>query len=119
MSDLPDINNISGALAGAFLFVALGMQFFGFFVIEPAWIGNIVGWASMFFYLNAALYYLRYAYGGKDAWRNAALIFLAGLFICTICYFYNPALRPSVKSFFDRIGVNLASGYVPRRHRGR
>ena len=105
-------------MIGAFLFVAVGMQFFGFFVIEPAWIGNIIGWASMFCYLYMALFCFR-LFEIKVAARNALLVFLAGLLICAACYVYAPPARPSVKKFFDSIGVNLATGYQPRKHRGR
>ena len=119
MYDLWLIENLSFAMAGAFLLIALGMQFFGFFVIEPLWLGNIIGWAAMLPYLLAALYYLRAFYGTKDAVRNAALVFLAGLLICAACFLYAPQMRPSVKKFFQSIGVDPATGYKPRTHRRR
>jgi len=111
--------NLSYAMFGAFLFIALGMQFFGFFVIEPVWLGNIIGWASMLSYVYAALFHLRVFYGSEGAARNTVAIILAGLLLCAVCFIFAPQMRPSVKSFFQSIGVDPATGYKPRTHRRR
>ncbi len=110
---------LSGGLAAVFIFIAVVLQFFGFFVVEPAWIGNIVGWSSMFFYFNGALYYLRYAWGEQNTARNTVAVILVGLLLCAMGFVFGPGMRPAVKSFFDSIGVNLATGYKTPTHRGR
>lgn len=117
MDDMPEMSIAMGALAAYFAFIGLAMQFFGFFMIEPAGIGVIIGWASLVPYFMAAIYYLSYSSGEKYSIRNTALIFLAGLLVCALCYRINPGIRPSVKSFFERTGINLATGYEPRSHR--
>lgn len=119
MDEMPKISTIYIGLAGVFFFIALVMQFYGFFIIEPAWIGEKVGWGSMFFCLMASAYFYAYFAGTKNALRNTLIVLLAGLFVCTLCYVYGPQLRPSVKAFFKNIGVDPATGYKPRVHRRR
>lgn len=119
MDQLPKVYTVYGGLAGVFAFIAFAMQFLGFFIIEPVWLGNIIGGASIYFYFMAATYYYAFAAGTKNALRNAFLIFLFFALMSALCYFYNPGIRPAVKGFFDRLGINLATGYKPKEHRGR
>ncbi len=96
----------------AMLLIGVAMQFFGFLIIEPAWLGNIIGWASLFFYFYTAIIVLSVVGA-----RAALGIFLAGVLICLAGYFTGPSLKPSIKAFLDAHGINLATGYEPRSHR--